>query len=151
MPAFSEKTSQINSEVTAAKGKGASSVEAVRPDISGKDGQSGGKAIVSNANRQAKDKPSLEAGNGRRYAIQVGACNSPACVSEYRKLLMAHVSTSAIQVIERNVGNSQSLVQRIRVVSLNANDAKKLKADLAAADARFKDAYVVSLPRPPSS
>lgn len=143
VPAFSEKmeaTSGNAGENTAVMRNGAD--EKVR--------------IASKTGKAAAQKPagkiqSVQTKDERRYAIQVGACNSPACVSAYRKLLLAHVSSDAIQVIERNVGKSKAKVQRIRVVSLSASDANKLKDNLAASDARFKDAYVITLSKSPSS
>ncbi|MCZ6557131.1 MAG: hypothetical protein O7A69_05060 [SAR324 cluster bacterium] len=96
-----------------------------------------------NAARSAKSDP--------EFAIQVGACQSRYCVDAYRKLLLNHVSSDAIQVIERPNAGTNATIQRIRVISSNRSDARKLKAVLATADARFKDAYVIALPRSPSS
>ena len=93
--------------------------------------------------RSAKSDP--------EFAIQVGACQSRYCVDAYRKLLLNHVSSDAIQVIERPNAGTNATIQRIRVISSNRSDARKLKAVLAMADVRFKDAYVIALPRSPSS
>jgi hypothetical protein len=96
-----------------------------------------------------------EAGQGRppsqgRFAIQVGACQSPSCVKSYRELLLPHVTSEAIQVIESSTPQGGEPVQRIRVVSLTEAGARKLKASLAAADARLKDAYLITVSGSPS-
>ena len=51
----------------------------------------------------------------------------------------------------RNLPDNPEPVQRIRVVARSKADAHTLKQNLAAADARFKDAYVITLPRASSS
>lgn len=86
-----------------------------------------------------------------RFAIQVGACYSPKCVNSYRKLLLPHVTPEAIQVFESKTLVGQEPVQRIRVVALTEADARRLKKNLAAADARLKDAYLVAVSKAPSS
>lgn len=162
VPAFSEQTETIaggsaaQATLTEARRKeGKPQVKSTVTETRHKTKQAV-KPVVTNGIAKSKANSRLAARSDRKYAIQVGACNSPACVNAYRKLLLGHVNADAIQVIERNVGGSQnggpqSKVQRIRVVSLNASDASKLKASLAAADARFKDAYVITLPKSPSS
>jgi cell division septation protein DedD len=142
VPAFSEKTKIVRVPVT---------TETVKKNPVGRQVNSKNEAVASKPGTPAAKQTPVAAQTQGKYAIQVGACNSPACVSAYRKLLLAHVSSDAIQVIERSVGNSQTTVQRIRVVSLNASDANKLKNSLAAADTRFKDAYVITLTKTPSS
>lgn len=142
VPAFSEKTETKRGPVT---------TKVAKKNPVGPQKNSKIRAVASKPKPPATRKSSVAAQAQGKYAIQVGACNSPACVSAYRELLLAHVSSDAIQVIERSVGNSQATVQRIRVVALNASDANKLKNSLAAADTRFKDAYVITLTKTPSS
>ena len=107
--------------------------------------------MSDNGGKPNQAKPGATQSHDRRYAIQVGACQSATCVQAYRKLLLSHVKSDAIQVVERSVGTGRGIVQRIRVLSSNVADANKLKANLAQADARFKDAYVITLPKAPSS
>ena len=99
---------------------------------------------------QTPSKSGAKGTDGRQFAIQVGACHSPACVERYRKLLLPHVKSEAIQVIERTDKETQATIQRIRVISPTRSEARKVKAELAAADARFKDAYVVALRKSPA-
>ncbi len=107
--------------------------------------------MANNGGKSAQARPVAAPSHDRRYAIQVGACQSSTCVKAYRKLLLSHVKSDAIQVVERSVGPGRGTVQRIRVLSSNVADANRLKANLAQADARFKDAYVITLPKAPSS
>lgn len=108
-------------------------------------------AGISDNGKPTQAKPGAGSSHDKRYAIQVGACQSATCVQAYRKLLLSHVKSDAIQVVERSVGTGRGTVQRIRVLSSSVADANKLKTDLAQADARFKDAYVITLPKAPSS
>ncbi|MBI4083957.1 MAG: hypothetical protein HY423_15245 [Candidatus Lambdaproteobacteria bacterium] len=79
-----------------------------------------------------------------RYALQVGACGSAACVARYRTLLAGHVGAGTIQVASRPQAGGGDL-QRIRIAPLDREAALKLKERLAAADARFGRAYLVAL------
>jgi hypothetical protein len=79
-----------------------------------------------------------------RYAIQVGACRSPACADNYRRLLAAHVGTHDVQV-QSQAGGGNPSVQRVRVAGLTKAEAQELKQALEQADARLKNAYIVKV------
>ena len=81
--------------------------------------------------------------SGSRFSLQVGACNSSACVDSYRKILLTQVKFDQIHISE--VKRSKGLVQRIRVEPLSRQEAQGLKGKLAQVDARFKDAYLVAI------
>ncbi len=86
----------------------------------------------------------------RHFALQVGACQSPSCVDSYRKLLLPHVAPGAIQVVESASPTGRGSVQRVRVVHLTESDARRLQKNLAASDARLKDAYMITVNQFPS-
>lgn len=87
---------------------------------------------------------SNQANGAGRYALQVGACSSAACVQKYKGLLMRAVSPTAIQVTQQTRSNNQ-VVQRIRIAPITRGEAERIKVNLAAVDSRFRDAYLVTL------
>ena len=93
------------------------------------------------ARKQAAKPVAPKQGSGKgNYTLQVGACRSAACVTGYRRLLEGHVAAERIRVIAQDSGE----ISRIRIEPLTRAEARKLKKTLAAVDARFKDAYLIS-------
>jgi hypothetical protein len=84
-------------------------------------------------------------GAGPQFTLQVGACTSFACVENYRRLLLGKVGSQAIKVVTQGGGEGGPAVQRIRVQPLERDAAERLKAELAATDPRFRDAYLIAL------
>jgi len=76
-------------------------------------------------------------------ALQVGACGSYACVEQFRNLLLSEVDSKMIRVVA--TGEGTAAMQRIRIEPLARDEANKLKDKLAAKDARFGKAYVISV------
>jgi len=97
---------------------------------------------ASTAARKQAVKPvaSKQVSGKGNYTLQVGACRSAACVTGYRRLLEGHVAAERIRVIAQDSGE----ISRIRIEPLTRAEARKLKKTLAAVDARFKDAYLIS-------
>ncbi len=62
----------------------------------------------------------------------------------YRKLLAGRVSGAAINVVTQPPSNGQPAIHRIRIGPLTRSEGNALKADLAGADARFQNAYLVT-------
>jgi len=83
--------------------------------------------------------------SGPQFTLQVGACSSYRCVEAYKRLLAPAVNPRSIKVVtEGNAQGGQS-IQRIRIQPLQRTEAERLKARLAASDARFKGAYLIAL------
>ncbi|MBI3992766.1 MAG: hypothetical protein HY342_05805, partial [Candidatus Lambdaproteobacteria bacterium] len=83
--------------------------------------------------------------SGLRYAIQVGACASVACLDNYRTLLQPLVGHSTIHYATVTPAQGGKPVHRVRVEPLALDEARRLKDVLISADARLRGAYVVTL------
>jgi hypothetical protein len=90
--------------------------------------------------------PAAQAAAGTpQFTLQVGACTSFACVENYRRMLLAKVGSRSIKVVTQPRGAGAASIQRVRIEPLERAEAERLKAELAALDARFKDAYLIAL------
>lgn len=92
------------------------------------------------AQQPARKAPPRAAG---RYALQVGACQSSACVRAYRSALERHVSPGSISIVVKVLKGAKAPLRRIRVEPLTRADAQALRSILSAADKRFKGAYLI--------
>jgi len=87
--------------------------------------------------------PSTAPAADAMFALQVGACSSYACIEQFRNLLLAEVDSNRIKVSGAGEGNQA--IQRVRIEPLSRDAALHLKETLAAKDARFAKAYLVSV------
>lgn len=92
--------------------------------------------------RTAQPQPPATAGGS--YALQVGACQSAACVTRYKAILSPLVEQETIQVMVKAGAPGQEPIRRVRIEPLHRGEALALRERLAAADVRFGSAYLVN-------